>query len=172
MSAFWYTYSLQDWEIELDSMEKELDEEHRDFIDEDLALSRYEEYLFDEKQKFYEDFAAVDGIFLKFDYVRPSYVVETRWCEPNFRCYDPLGLFFRFLNEESFLILKTKIFKIANTPYSALGDLSINFELFKTLFGFAERWCEIHVLYYEGRVKYNYKLTLWVASRILKFVND
>ena len=172
MAAHWYTYAIPSWELELEDIENEMDLEYRLEQRYERNLDHYEQWLFDQKMNFYEDFAAVGGTFYKFHYCLPHPSVEDTWCTPNFECSDPMGLFYDNLNERTFSILMYDIFKMEDSDYRPCGYQDYTYDDLKTLFRFGERWCEIHVLYEEGNSRYNYKLTLWVVSRIILFLND
>jgi len=172
MAAHWYTYAVPSWELELGEIEDEMDYEYRLEQLEERNLDNYELWLFDQKMLFYEDIAAVGGNFTKFTYHIPNTWVEDTWCTPKFNCYDPMGLFFRYVDTYTFNILMYDIFKMRGSAYRPWGNQHYDLRTLKTLFHFAERWCEIHVLYDEKSPQYNYKHTLWVVSRILIFLND
>lgn len=170
--ATWYTYAVPSWEEELDEIEDEMDLEYRLEQYYDRQLDNYEMWLFDQKMDFYEDLGNVGGNFTKFLYHTPSTYLEDMWCTPNFHCYDPMGLFYRYVNTQTFNTLMFDIFRMRSTCYRAEGCQYYDYDTLKVLFRFGERWCEIHVLYEEGSPAYNYKLTLWVVSRILSYLND
>lgn len=167
--ANWYTYNVPAYEEELDDIEKEQEREYREEQELERQLDEYDMWLFDEKMKFYEELAQIP-YFLKFAYKLPSRHVEQDWCEPDFECVDPMGLFYELLDRKTFRILRKKIFRMRYTPYVATGKHRLSKKLLLLLLSFARRWCQIHVLYYEDR-DYNYKITLWVASRILFFLD-
>jgi len=165
MAAYWYTYSVN---FEYDDLVQELDEEYANEQEEDLALDRYATWLDDEKDLFYAD---IERVFLKFYYRHPTPAAENRWCQPNFRVADPLGLFYRAVDDDTFRELR-RVFALRSTPYRAIGTLHLAPRMIETLFRYAGRWCDIHVLYYAEDDDYNYKLTVWVASRIVAFLAD
>ena len=170
--ATWYTYAIPAWEFELDEIEDEMDFEYRREQYYERELDKYELWLFDQKMDFYDDLGNVGGIFTKFLYKIPHYTTEEVWCTPSFRCHDPMGLFYQYVNTHTFNILMFDIFKMTSTAYHACGNQNYDFDTLKLLFRFAERWCAIHVLYDEESPNYNYKITLWVVSRILLYLND
>ena len=63
--AFWYTYAVPSWELELGEIEDEMDLEYRLNELYDRELDKYEEWLFDEKMDFYEELGNIGGIFTK-----------------------------------------------------------------------------------------------------------
>lgn len=170
--ATWYTYSIPSWEIELDKIEDDMDLEYRLEQQYDRNLDNYEAWLFDQKMDFYEDLGTVGGTFTKFLYHLPCTSTEDNWCTPSFHTYDPMGLFYRYVDTATFNILMFDIFKMRSSAYRPWGNQTHSYEMLKTLFCFGERWCEIHILYDEVDMDYNYKLTLWVVSRILLFLED
>lgn len=170
--AYWYTYAVPSWETELNEIEDDMEREYRKEQLHERMLDDYEYWLFDQKMDFYEDLAKVGGTFTKFTYHIPNTYTEDTWCTPSFRTYDPMGLFFRYVDTPTFNILMYDIFKMTSSAYRPWGEQSYNYDTLKTLFHFAERWCDIHVLYEEGDHDYNYKMTLWVVSRIILFLND
>lgn len=172
MAAHWFTYAVPSWEEELNQIEDEMEKEYRLKELRERAQDHYELWLFDQKMMFYQDLANVGGTFTKFHYRIPNTYVENNWCTPNFKCYDPMGLFFRYVDTYTFNIIMYDVFKMDDSSYRPWGEQHYDFRTLKTLFTFAERWCEIHGLYDEGSPRYNYKLTLWVVSRILLFLND
>jgi len=170
--ATWYTYAVPSWEIELDQIEDDLDFEYRLEQYDERELDKYEMWLFDQKLDFYEELGNIGGTFTKFLYKIPHPSTEDVWCTPNFKCYDPMGLFYRYVNTHTFNILMFDIFKMSGSSYRPWGSQHYDYNTLKTLFRFAERWCAIHVLYDEESSDYNYKLTLWVTSRIILYLND
>lgn len=170
--AFWYTYAVPSWELELGEIEDEMDLEYRLNELYDRELDKYEEWLFDEKMDFYEELGNIGGIFTKFLYQIPSSPTENVWCTPNFNCYDPMGLFYRYVNTYTFNILMFDILNMKSSAYRPWGDQHYDYNMLKTLFQFAERWCDIHVLYDEQSTDFNYKLTLWVVSRMMLYLKD
>ncbi len=169
--AYWYTYAIPSWETELEEIELEMNEEYAEEELYQRELAKYEMWLFDQKMDFYEDFGACGGPFTKFYYKTPHPYTEDNWCTPSFRTADPMGLFYRYINQRTFDILMKDIFKMRTSHYRAWGNQSYSYDQLKTLILFAERWCHIHILYDDADDDYNYKLTLWVASRIVLFLN-
>ena len=170
--ATWYTYSIPSWELELDQIEDEMDLEYR--LDQyyERELDNYEMWLFDQKMDFYEDLGNIGGIFTKFLYHTPHPSTENVWCTPNFKCYDPMGLFYRYVNTPTFNTLMFNVFRMRSSSCRPWGNQHYDYSTLRILFRFAERWCDIHVLYDERSDDYNYKLTLWVVSRIMLYLND
>ena len=125
-----------------------------------------------QKMDFYEDLGNVGGTFTKFFYNVPHPSTEAVWCTPNFNCCDPMGLFYRYVDVRTFNILMFDIFKMRGTAYRPWGHQQYEYDTLKVLFQFAERWCAIHGLSDEESSDYNYKLTLWVVSRIMLYLND
>ena len=170
--ATWFTYAVPSWETELEELENEMDNEYQSEENYEKDLDMYEYWLFDQKMDFYEDLGNVGGTFTKFLYKTPGTYTEDTWCVPKFNCYDPMGLFFKFIDKPTFNIVMLNILKIHSTCYRPLGTQYYDYNTLKTLFLFAERWCIIHILYDEESPTYNYKLTLWVVSRIMLYLND
>jgi len=170
--AYWHTYSVPSWEIELDQIEDAMDLEYRLEEQEKRDLDNYKMWLFDQKMDFYEDLGNVGGTFTKFFYNVPHPSTEAVWCTPNFNCCDPMGLFYRYVDVQTFNILMFDIFKMRGTAYRPWGHQQYEYDTLKVLFQFAERWCAIHGLSDEESSDYNYKLTLWVVSRIMLYLND
>ena len=168
----WYTYAVPAWEEELGEIEDEMDFEYRLEQYYNRELDKYESWLFDQKMDFYEELGNVGGIFTKFLYHLPSPATEDSLCVPNFRCYDPMGLFYRYVDTYTFNILMYDVFKMTKTSYMPLGKQHYDIRTVKTLIKFAERWCMIHVLYKEASADFNYKSTLWVVSGIMLYLND
>ena len=165
MAAYWYTYSFDN---DSDELEAELDEIYKAEQEEELSLNNYADYLDNEKDCFYHD---IESVFVKFYYIRPSRHEEDHWCEPNFVLVDEMGLFYKFVDEETFACLKT-LFGIKSSYYKPRGTFYMSKDDLKTLFDFAHRWCVIHVLYYDNDDDFNYKLTLWVGACMLQFLSN
>jgi len=169
--AYWYTYKIPEYEEELEQLEEEFEDGYREEELKERELDKYESWLFDQKMDFYEDIGR-NPHFLKFQYHLPSAYVEETWCEPDFECSDPMGLFYKFLDKKTFKILRRRIFKMKRTAYVAEGKQHFKKSTLYDLLSFARRWCKIHLLYNENDRNYNYKLTLWVASRILLYLDS
>lgn len=163
----WTSYSLEPWETELSELEQEFDDDYEEEQKYELDLERYEYWLFSQKMDFYEDIAAA---FVKFEYELPTPYQEDSWCMPNFRCLDEMGLFFMYLDTQTFITLQRDILKLNTTAYQAEGKQHYCLAKLRTLFDFADRWCSIHVLYLTDEYK-NYKMQLWVAHCILNFLD-
>lgn len=173
MAAFWYTYAVPLWEIEEEEELDEQEREHQQKMREEVATSMYEDWRDLQLQNLYDNMARC-GSMLKFYYSPPSFALEEMWRTPNFIARDPLGLFYRFLDDSTFHILKTDIFKIKDTPYHATGNFHLPFFELKSLFLYAEDWCEINLMYDDGVEmhvkKINYKITIWVVSRMIEYL--
>lgn len=168
--ALWYTYDIPKWEIELENLENELDLEHIVEEEYEKELDKYEMWLFDQKMDFYDDISKIGGAFTKFLYKIPSRFTEDTWCEPHFNCKDEMGLFYKLVDITTFNMLMTNFFSMKKSFYYPQGEQHYEYRTLKSLFSFAERWCKIHLLYDDQNNDFNYKLTLWVASRIMIYL--
>jgi hypothetical protein len=168
--AYWYTYSIPLWETELEQIEDEMEKEHREECVREIGENAHAHWLFEQKMDLYEDMGQI-GSFLKFAYHYPSVTTEEVWCTPDFRARDPMGLFYRLLDRGSFRSLR-RIFHMKRTAYQAEGKAHYTRAMLVRLLEFAERWCIINRLYYEDDTSRNYKVTLWVASRMMIFLNE
>lgn len=167
--ATWYTYSVPYYEKELETLENEFETEYKEEQEKLRRLAEFEIMLFDEKIQFYEDLSKVPH-FLKFYYHVPSLYIEDSWCTPDFECMDPMGLFYKYLDKKTFRTLRKKIFKMKKCKYKAEGKQQLTKSELYILLSFARRWCKINLLYHENDRDFNYKITLWVASRILFYL--
>ena len=168
--AHWYTYEIPNWEVELEELENEMELEHIVEAEYELELDKYEIWLFDQKMEFYDDLGNIGGPFTKFLYKTPSIFTEDMWCSPNFCCYDPMGLFYQYLDTKTFHTLMSNFFNMKKSCYYPQGQQEYDLEMLKSLFKFSKRWCSIHLLYDEENNDYNRKITLWVVSCIIKYL--
>ena len=170
MSAYRFTYAVPLWEREEKESMDTMENEHREKMIKEVRCSMYEDWRLVELHRLYDDIAR-HGKFVKFYYNPPSFTLEKHWAAPHFRCADPLGLFYQSVDEKTFHTLQHDIFKIKrDTIYHSIGSLHLTLCELKSLFCYAEDWCEINLLYEVDNEKRNYKFTVWVVSRMIEYM--
>ena len=174
MAAFWYTYAIPLWEIEEGEELEEEEKQHQEMMRKEVKKSMYEEWRDLQLQDLYDDMARC-GSMLKFYYKPPSLTLEAMWRSPNFIARDPLGLFCRYVDDSTFHILYKDIFKMKDTVYHATGHFHLSYFELKSLFLYAEDWCEINLMYEDGTESHitrkNYKVTVWIVSRMIEYLS-
>jgi hypothetical protein len=165
MSIQWTTSELEEWEKEIPAIELQYDKE---YINEQKKL--LEEFnddmtMVDQLYELYEDMARVPR-FCRFSYkdIDEEYIDNV-----NFRCSDPLGLFYHLVDSTTFNIFRFDVFQIDETEYRPFGKLNFELKEIKTLFRFAERYTTIKGSF-ENEPKKRKKFVVWVVSRMIEFL--